>query len=323
MSQLFKHNLRFNMELRIILIFLYILLSGCSANDDTPSTPPVDHIKYFGFTLVDANWDDPTDAENKTNYSDEVATFSNMADILVVDPSDEIVGRLNAMEAFQMKSILHLHELFFEVEGANAPSGTNYRLRPDAQERWDMFLGNNSLYVHQDKIQALYIGEEPTWNGISFTELKKVSDYVKTTIPNITVMVVEAYPALNDLQIPESVDWVGFDHYFIKDPKNNAVFMSELNVLKSKLSEEQKLILILDSHYIDFAHGDLGGISLNEMAAVANSYYELAKSEPKTIALLGYFWPSGFDAPNSIGARHMPDPAKKAYIRIGKEITGK
>ncbi len=309
-----------------VLIFstLFLFLIGCSSKDDTPqNSPPAEHIKYFGFTLVDTFWDDPTDSDTKSNYNDEVAPFSNMADILVVSPTDNIVDRMKAMESLQMKSVLHLHELFFEVEGTNAPSGTDYRLRTDAQERWDMFLGLNSLYVNQDLVQVLYVGEEPTWNGISFSELKKVSDYVKLTIPGITVMVVEAYPALNDFQIPASVDWVGFDHYFIKDPKNDATFISELNVLKSKLSEEQNLILIMDTHYIEFAHGDFGEIALEEMASVANSYYELAKSEPKTIAILGYFWPSGFDDVSAIGARHMPTEVQQEYSRIGKEITKK
>ena len=79
----------------------------------------------------------------------------------------------------------------------------------------------------------------------------------------------------------------------------------------------------MDAHYIDFAHGDFGGIELNEMGEVANSYYELAKAEPKVVALLGYFWPSGFDQPNAIGARGMPEKVKSEYTRIGKEITGK
>lgn len=308
---------------KTLLLLSVFCVFGCNSSEEAPLNSPVDHIKYFGFTLVDTHWDDPTDSETKSNYSDEVAPFSNMADILVVNPTDDIVDRMKAMEALQMKSILHLNDLFFEVEGTDAPSGRDYRLRPDAQQRWDIFLGTNSLYVNQDLVQALYVGEEPTWNGITFTELKKVSDYVKLTIPGITVMVVEAYPALDDLQIPASVDWVGFDHYFIKDPKNDAAFTSELNVLKSKLSEEQKLILIMDTHYIDFAHEDLGGIALNEMATVATSYYELAKSEPKTIAIIGYFWPSGFDYPDAIGARHMPNEIKQEYSRIGKEITDK
>lgn len=313
------------MKIRILLLTLFLCLYGCSSKEDLPKieTETNSHIKHFGFTLVDTYWDDPTDSETKTVYNDEVAPFSNIADILAVNPTDDIVDRMKAMQNLQMKSILHVNEIFFEIEGTDAPSGTDYKLRIDAQERWDIFLATNSLYSNQNLLQAIYVGEEPTWNGITFTELKKVSDYVKLTIPGTTVMIIEAYPALNDLQIPESVDWVGFDHYFIKDPQNDSSFISELSVLKSKLSEEQKIVLVMDTHYIDFAHGDLGGIALNEMGTVANSYYELAKAEPKTIAILGYYWPSGFDQTNAVGARHMPDAVKQEYTRIGKEITSK
>ena len=308
---------------QLLQVIVLIFLIGCDSTTEPQLIEPVDHIQYFGFTLVDTSWDDPTDEEFKTNYNNEVAAFSNVADILAVNPEDNIVNRMKAMQELQMKSIIHVNEIFFQIEGTNAPSGTDYKLRADAQERWDTFLDTNSLYLNQDLIQAIYVGEEPTWNGISFAELKKVADYVKLTIPDITVMVIEAYPTLNEFRIPESVDWVGFDHYFIKDPKNDATFKAELQVLKSKLSEEQKLILVMDTHYIDFAHGDFGGIMLNEMGTVATSYYELAKAEPKTIAILGYFWPSGFDQANSIGARHMPEEVKKEYVKIGKQITDK
>jgi len=308
---------------QLLQVIVLIFLIGCDSTTEPQLIEPVDHIQYFGFTLVDTSWDDPTDEEFKTNYNNEVAAFSNVADILAVNPEDNIVNRMKAMQELQMKSIIHVNEIFFQIEGTNAPSGTDYKLRADAQERWDTFLDTNSLYLNQDLIQAIYVGEEPTWNGISFAELKKVADYVKLTIPDITVMVIEAYPTLNEFRIPESVDWVGFDHYFIKDPKNDATFKAELQVLKSKLSEEQKLILVMDTHYIDFAHGDFGGIMLNEMGTETTSYYELAKAEPKTIAILGYFWPSGFDQANSIGARHMPEEVKKEYVKIGKQITDK
>jgi len=83
------------------------------------------------------------------------------------------------------------------------------------------------------------------------------------------------------LQIPSTADWVGFDHYFIKDSVNDSAFLEELETTKSKLSATQNLVLIMDTHYIDFAHGDFGGIAFNEMGEVANSYFELAKKEKK------------------------------------------
>jgi len=79
----------------------------------------------------------------------------------------------------------------------------------------------------------------------------------------------------------------------------------------------------MDSHYIPEIHEDLAGIELDEMADVVQSYYQLAKSDTTVIALLGYFWPNGFDVPESIGARGMPEPVVEEYARIGKEITGK
>lgn len=171
-----------------------------------------------------------------------------------------------------------------------APSGSEYGLRPDYQSRWDEFINANSLQDNQEFIQSFYIGEEPTWNGISYSELKLATDYVKLTIPDIPIMIVEAYPIIDLLKVPNSVDWVGFDHYFVEDPKTDVLYLNELNTLKSKFTTlEQKLVLIMDTHYISDFHGDYGEIALNDMDKVANSYYDLAKSEPKTIAILGYF----------------------------------
>lgn len=79
----------------------------------------------------------------------------------------------------------------------------------------------------------------------------------------------------------------------------------------------------MDSHYIDWAHGDFGNIDLDKMDEVANNYYQLAKNDTLSIGLLGYFWPNGFDIPGSIGARGMPNKVQEKYKEIGKEITKK
>ena len=309
---------------KLALRISIILLISC-AKENQPAQPiDATHLKYFGFTLIDTYWDDPTDNLPKTNYIDEVFRFSNIADILVVNPTDNIVTRMTDMNNLQVKSILHVSEIFFELVGTNSPSGANYSLRPDYQTRWDEFINTNNLQTNQNLIQSFYIGEEPTWNGISFSELKSATDYVKLTIPSVAIMIIEAHLAIDQLQIPTSVDWIGFDHYFIKDPKTNTTYLNEIENLTSKFStNKQKLILIMDTHYINSLHGTHGEISLNEMNEVANSYYELAKSQPETIAILGYFWPSGFDNPASIGARNMPQNIKENYNRIGKEITNK
>jgi hypothetical protein len=82
-------------------------------------------------------------------------------------------------------------------------------------------------------------------------------------------------------------------------------------------------MVVLDSHYIDWAHGDFGNIEMTQMNIVAKNYYELAKSNEKVIGILGYFWPNGFDVAEAIGARGMPQNVKMEYEKIGIEITGK
>jgi len=310
---------------KLLLFFLTsTLLFGCKEKEEnTVTNLSSEHIKYFGFTIVDTYWDDPTDAESKTNYCDEVHSFCNVADILVAFPSQDISTNLATMSSYDMKAVLHLNEIFFEIVGPGDNSGVDYDLRTDYKERWDSVMTINDLPNNIDKIQSLYIGEEPTWNNISAAEFKAACDYAKQTLPEIPILTVEAYPILDELVVPSSVDWVGFDRYFIKDPKNDALFLKDLATLKSKMNEKQKLVFIMDTHYIDWAHGDFGGISIEEMKAVATSYYELAKTEPKTIGVLGYFWPNRFDIEGSIGARGMPQSVKDEYVRIGKEISGK
>jgi hypothetical protein len=309
---------------KTIYTFLSIILLCSCSKLNTESTAAGSHIKYFGFSLIDTFWDDPTDNSNTTNYINEVSSFTNIADILVVDAQNDIKERLNTMSAVDVKAYLHLNDLFFEYANANAPSGTNYNLRADYQTRWNQFCTLNNLQENASKIQAFYIGEEPTWNGITFEEIKTVSDYIKTTITDIPIMLIEAHTALDDLIILNAVDCVCFDHYFIKKPEHDTEYLQELEVLKSKLStENQKLVFVMDTHYIETIHQDVSHIELSEMKAVANSYYNLAKSEPKTIAIIGYFWPSGFDNINAIGARNMPEAIKENYKNIGKAITKK
>lgn len=313
------------MKTFIVHILIFFILFACNKYDESNTFENTyEHIKYFGFTIVDTYWDDPTDSASKTNYADEIHTFSNIADILVLNPSDNIVLRAQTFTDLELKTILHLNELFFELIDNNGPSGSNYDLRPDFQERWNEFKTINQSVLNTNNIGTFYIGEEPTWNGISFMELDAVAELLQTEFPNIPTMIIEAYPTLNALQVPKTVDWIGFDRYFVMDPNTNTEFQQDWGILKTKISNQnQKIIVILDSHYIDWAHRDFGNIDITQMADVAKNYYRLAKNDEQVIGILGYFWPNGFDIPESIGGRGMPQNVKMEYQRIGREITKK
>ncbi len=308
-------------------IFLSILVILFSCNRD-PNTDPLDppsnpNLKYFGYTLVDVYFDDPTDDDVKINYVDEVSSFSNIADILVVEPSQDIKPNLDIMDGLDVKALIHLNEIFYEIAGEGGEmSGVFYDLRTDYRARWDELMEVNKLKENADKIQALYLGEEPTWNGISFEELRQACDYVKQTLPEVKIFLVEAFPALEALEVPESVDWLGFDHYFVKDPARDSEYLAEFELLKSKRSNDQDLVIILDAHYIDFAHGHFG-IAINDLDLVAQSYYDLANSDEDVVAMIGYHWPSGFEFPQAIGTRGLPEYVLDEHKRIGKAISGK
>jgi len=111
---------------RLKLLFSILLLISCNKENQAEQNTDSSHIKYFGFTLIDTYWDDPTDNQTKSNYIDEVHEFSNIADILVVNPTDNIVARMTEMNNLEVKSVLHIWELFFELIGESSPSGMEF-----------------------------------------------------------------------------------------------------------------------------------------------------------------------------------------------------
>ncbi len=52
---------------------------------------------------------------------------------------------------------------------------------------------------------------------------------------------------LPNLVVPTAVDWIGFDRYSVCDPANNAAYLCDLATLKSKRSNNQKIVIIGDA----------------------------------------------------------------------------
>ena len=308
-------------------LIVIITFSNISCSKEGIKEPLSDKInsnlEYFGFTLIDVGWDDPTDSQDKINYIDEISAFSNLADILVISPEEDIQDRISIFDSQGVKAMLHLNEIFFEKKSNGGhKSGVIYGLRSDYQVRWDTFILTNNLNSISNKIACFYIGEEPSWNGIPESEFKEACDYAKFTVPQVPILNIEAYFDVNSIYTPISVDWIGFDHYFIPDPETNPTFLSEITTVKSKMKGHQKMMLVLDSHWLKLFHGS-AGIAKEDMDVIAREYYNIANNDTSIIGMVGYFWPSEFDIKNSIGARNLPQNVKDEYVKIGKKITGK
>lgn len=308
----------------IVLIVVALVFMACvkPLQEDLPLKSNK-NLKFFGYTLVDVGWDDPSDKSSKTNYIDEVKEFSNLADILVVDPLENIETRIDFMNSNGVRAVLHLNDLFFKNtgEGGNK-SGYIYRLRNDYQARWNSFATINNLQNYDEKIGAFYIGEEPHWNSISEGDFELACNYVKQSIPKVPILMVEAFSVVKEMYVPTSVDWVGFDHYFLDKPSENDKFLDEFNTMKSKLNNHQRILLVMDAHWIKIAHGS-SGISKGDLDVIARDYYNFANSDTTIVGILAYYWPNGFEFKKALGVRGLPSNVLKEHQQIGKTITGK
>lgn len=310
-------------------LMLAVLGSGCGGPESPqPAAATLEaqtnpNLRHFGFALIDVGFDDPLDRIAKTNYSDEVAGFTNLADILVTEETDDIRARVRSLNGLGLKVLVHLSSLFFVADGSDAPSGADYKLRSDYRTRWARFQALNAAVLDPSAVQVLYLGEEPTWSGITFDELKAASDLIKAGVPDIPIMLVEAHPIVNQLQVPASIDWIGIDHYFLKHPKTDPEFRAELATLKAKRSRaDQKLVLVMDTFYIASLHAQVG-ISESDMGTIAAEYYSLAVADHSVAAVIGYVWPGGFDDPRALGARQLPAEVRSVYREMGRRITGR
>ncbi len=295
-----------------------------SASSPPPSTSATaSGAKYFGYALIDCGHDDPFDTSPKTNYVTEVAAFTNIAQMCVFSPNDNIVSRLNLMTKNGMTAMLSVQGIFFAGKpDASTGSGLKFTLLPDYKTRWTTFIQTNQLSQHTSQVGAFYVADEPGWNGISAEELQIAADTIKASFPTVVTTFVEAPGALSNLKVPTSIDVIGFDHYAIPDPETNSTFQSELTLLKSKRSRaSQKIMLVMDAQWFPFYGA--AGYPETYMATVATSYYNMAKSDPDVLGMMAYAWPGGLDDPAQKGTRDLPQSVIDEHMRIGKLITGK
>lgn len=295
---------------------------ACSGSAGT-ALPTEPSLRYFGYALVDCGFDDPLDTKAQTNYVAEVAAFSNIAQMCVFDPAENIADRLDLMSESGVKALLSVQAIFFVgTPDTTQGSGMNFDLHPQYQSRWDSFVRINTLDQRSSMLAAFYVADEPVWNGISSAELTIAADVIEASFPSVPTAIVEAPGGIDALQVPASIDWIGFDQYAIPAPDADPGFRKLLALMKSKRSREsQKIVLIMDAQWLPF-YGD-AGYSASDMAAVATSYYDLALSDPEIIGIIGYLWPGGLDDPRQKGTRNLPQRVIDEHRRIGKLITRK
>ncbi|MBI3035757.1 hypothetical protein HYY71_05540 [Candidatus Woesearchaeota archaeon] len=297
-------------------------------NDNTQNQESSNHLRHFGYGFVDCGINN----NGVTNYITEVSPFTNIADICASQPWDNIESRINLMSQNDVKPIIFVQSIFFDSAQTGAQLNTNVPfggsgkrsfLRSDYLNRWNTFVSNNNLNAYASKIQAFYLFDEPTWNGLQFDSLKTAADAIKAYFPTTPILIIEGWPSVRELRVPASVDWIGFDRYAVRNPMTDAAYQNEYAILKSKRSTpNQKIMIVMDGSWYASAHG-AAGISQSDMAQVAANYYNLAQSDPDVIAIGTFLWPNGLDPADRVGSRSLPQNVKDEHRRIGQLITGK
>jgi len=313
---------------RITIAFILIFcLIGCDHHSSPVKTDYPEsnsELKYFGFAVVDCGWDDPNDSTVKTNYVDEISGFTNVGQMCVYSADESLSNRIIQFNQAGIKAILHIEAILFDhIEDTSSPSGIRVTLHPEAESLWtDFFILNRDVLV-PEYVAALYIVDEPVWNGIKPTDFIQALQIVKTSLPDIPTLSIEAYPVVNQILVPETLDWIGFDSYDTADPGNNSAYLAALETVRAaRTRSDQKIVIVASTQWLPYYQTD-GGINPEDMEAVVNSYYRIATMDSDVVALVGYLWTGGFDDPAQMGARNLPENVQQLFQEIGEQIINK
>ena len=266
------------------------------------------NLQYYGFALIDCGWDDPNDNEVKSTYVDEVSGFTNTGQMCVFSETELISERLTVFNQAGLKALLHVEPILFELtQDSSTPSGAKLSLRPNALQLWTQFFNRNRDVLTLQYITAIYVADEPKWNGLELTDFVQALEIIKTSLPLIPTLAIEAYPVVDQIMVPDLLDWVGFDRYDTLDPTKDSTWLSDLNAVRSaRTRDDQKIVIVASTQWLPFYQTD-AGVSPSDTGAVAYNYYKLASSDPDVIALIGYLWPGGLDDHEQLGARNLPN----------------
>ena len=199
---------------------------------------------------------------------------------------------------------------------------------PDYAARWGRLA--DAVRSRIGKVGAFYLMDEPQYRGATPAELERAARTIKATFPGVPVMMVEAGPQVSgSLQIPPSVDWVGFDWYC----RPFADVERTLATLHGRLHPGQSMFLVPEAAPLEACGGAVGHATDAEIARLQYDYFELAQSDPRVIGLLAFgFWTSGYDSadlPQTVAAHRdiysriapPPSPADDAVTIKGRRAA--
>lgn len=269
-------------------------------------------LEFFGYVAVACGHDDPLDDSTRTDYSDEVAGFTNVNHVCL--PADPLqwAGTL-ARTAAQYDPLLSVEGLFDFGPAGSGPDGDL------AQGLWRTFTEALTESRVSPGQVIFYLADEPTLRGIPADQIARAGQIVHATYPDARTMLVEAYRAGGPGPIPDSVDLWGFDAYALRDPGAEPLYVAYLDAARALLQPRQRIVLVLDAQHTP-THAE-AGLSETDMADVARATYAFARTRPEVAGMIGYLWAGGVDHAKEKGVRDLPDDVRAAHEEIGRSIV--
>ena len=267
---------------------------------------PAKALDFFGYVGVMCDLDDPFDDTHITDYSAEVAGFTNANHVCLPADPTQWVPRLRAANA-QFRPILSI-EAAFDFAGSGEPT-----LWPQVRDAIMTSRIDPSRFI-------FHLVDEPTLRGFAPAAVSRAAQIVRTDFPTAEVMVIEACriegpPAV----VPEVTLW-GFDCYTFADPMADPTFMTFLDLAQGQLAQGQRLVLVMDANHTP-VHA-AAGLTQDDMAAVARAYGRLALATPRLAGMIGYTWAGGIDNAQERGVRDMPAAVIAAHRDVGRMLVG-
>ena len=284
--------------LRILLFLLFL------AN-------PTKALDFFGYVGVMCDLDDPFDATDLTDYSAEVAGFTNANHVCLHGDPSGWVTRLQAADA-QYRPILSI-ETAFDFAG-RGPDG------PAALKLWGVMRDAiRDSGIDPARI-IFHLVDEPTLRGIGPLAVSRAAQIVRADFPTAEVMVIEACRIEGPPPVAPEVTLWGFDCYTFADPMADRTFMTFLALAQGQLGPDQRLVLVMDANHTPIH--EAAGLSQDDMANVARAYGRLAQSIPDLAGMIGYTWAGGIDNDQERGVRDLPQAVIEAHAEVGRMLLG-
>ncbi|HEV2915334.1 MAG TPA: hypothetical protein VGX92_18790 [Pyrinomonadaceae bacterium] len=293
-----------------------LILALCVTNADAYWEEHNEEGKYlYGYAGVDDNLSFHL-SEIESNH-----ISTNVVSVDVDTAADDLTDKLAFLKSHGQRAIVVLDKiLFINDPRLNTPCGSfAYRHRLDFKAKFDNWLSINSAHITPEFVAALAVNTEINNRCISYDSLNMVTQYVKTRLPLIPSLAGYGRGAgsapLPD-KIPEALAGVIFFMYRIFDPRTDSAYQIEFQALKSKLTPEQRLILVPDGFY-DSGHAALGWPKWY-LGYVALNYMRLALNDPKVVGLVLFLWP-GFEefGEQKLGTRELPQAVRDRHREVG------